>query len=244
MLGVLLLGMVLHSYADPAQGQTAILVIAVALSACGNVLALFLRIKPKTRPPAKLSDAVQCLRSRAGRYLVLLSIATYLGWGLLLSSFASLVRDIGQDAKLQWIVLPYYAGRLVVAWIAGHTSDKVGRERVMLSGFALGTSSLVAAALWPTAPVIAAVSAVLGMQAAMVSVSSTAAVGDYVREDERHLIFAGTNAWGYLATGLTMIGSQLLRQRYESFAPSFLLFAGFYGVCALLVVRMRKALNG
>ena len=244
MLGVLLLGVILQHYSDPAQGQTVMLVTAIGLGIVGNVLALFLRIKPKTRPPAKLSDAVQCLRSHAGRYLVLLSIANYLGWGLLLSTFTSLVSDIGQGARLYWIVLPYYAGRLLVAWVAGHTSDKLGRERVMLCGFAVATAALVVAALAPTAGVIAAVSAAMGMQAAMVSVSSTAAVGDYVREEERHLIFAGTNAWGYLATGLTMVGSQLLRHTYGAFMPSLLLFAGFYAACGVLVVRMRAALKG
>jgi ACDE family multidrug resistance protein len=244
MLGVLLLGVILGRYDDPQQGQAAMLVTAIGLGLVGNVLALFLRIKPKTRPPAKLSDAVQCIRSHAGRYLVLLSLANYLGWGLLLSSFTGLVQDIGQGGRLYWIVLPYYAGRLLVAWVAGHTSDKVGRERVMLVGFAVATAALVVAALWPTAGVIAAVSAAMGMQAAMVSVSSTAAVGDYVREEERHLIFAGTNAWGYLATGLTMVGSQLLRHTYGAFTPSLLLFAGFYAACGVLVVRMRAALQG
>jgi MFS family permease len=113
----------------------------------------------------------------------------------------------------------------------------------MLCGFAVATVALVAAALAPTAGVIAVVSAAMGMQAAMVSVSSTAAVGDYVREEERHLIFAGTNAWGYLATGLTMVGSQLLRHTYGAFTPSLLVFAGFYAACGVLVVRMRGALQ-
>ncbi len=244
MLGVVLLGTILRRYADPAQGQTVILATAAAISLIGNVLALFLKVKPKTLPPARLADAFQALRSLAGRYLVLLSVATYLGWGLVLSSFTLLVKDLGQDAKLHWIVFPYYAGRLLVAWAAGHMSDKVGRERVMLAGFALGTTGLTVAALSPSAATVAAVSAVLGMQAAMVSVASAAAVGDYIPEKQRHLVFAGTNAWGYLAAGGTMVVSQLLRRHYGDFTPSFLLFAGFYGACALVVMRMRASLAG
>ncbi len=243
MLGVLLLGTILRHFADPATGQVAMLATAVAVSAGGNVVALLLRVKPTTRAPARLADAFVALRSRPARYLILLSVANSLGWGLLLSSFATLVKDIGQEARLHWIVLPYYAGRLLVAWLAGHTSDRVGRERVMLVGFACGTISLVAAAVHPTAPVIAVVSAVLGMQAAMVSVSSTAATGDYIPQGERHLVFAGTNAWGYLATGGTMIASQLLRRSFGGFAPPFLVFAAFYAACAVLVVRMRGDLR-
>lgn len=244
MLGVVLLGTMLGRYADPAQGQTVILATAAAISLVGNVLALFLKVKPKTLPPARLSDAFQALRSLAGRYLVLLSVATYLGWGLVLSSFTLLIKDLGQDAKLHWIVLPYYAGRLLVAWAAGRTSDRVGRERVMLAGFALGTAGLILAALSPSAATVAAVSAVLGMQAAMVAVASAAAVGDYIPDTQRHLVFAGTNAWGYLAAGGTMVVSQLLRRYYGDFTPSFLLFAGFYGACALLVIHMRVSLAG
>lgn len=244
MLGVLLLGTILRSHADAARGQEVMLLAAIGITAVGNVLALGLRVKPREGPPAKLSDAARALQSLPGRYLVLLSVANYLGWGLVLSAFTTLVHDIGQEARLHWIVLPYYVGRLLVAWLAGHTSDRVGRERVMLAGFALGTAGLVAAALSPTAPVIAAVSAVLGMQAAMVAVASAGAVGDYIPRGERHLVFAGTNAWGYLAAGATMIVSQVLRARYADYVPSFLLFAAFYGGCAALVARMRAALRG
>jgi MFS family permease len=141
-------------------------------------------------------------------------------------------------------VLPYYVGRLVVAWIAGHTSDKVGRERVMLAGFVLGAVSLAAVGLWQTPLVVACSSLVLGMQAAMVSVAMTAAVGDYIEQQERHLVFAATNAWGYLTAGLTMVFSPLLRDLFGNFGPSFLMFAGFYGLCALLVANMRARLRG
>lgn len=243
MLGVILLGTLLSSYSDPARGQVALLVASFGLSLLGNLMALTIRVKPKVLPPARLSDALAALRPLAGRYLVALSVANYLGWGLLLTTLTLLISDIGAGDKLHWIVLPYYAGRLLVAWAAGHASDKVGRERVMLLGFLLGTSGLVVASLWPTVTVISVVSALLGMQSAMVSVASTAAVGDYIPQDQRHLVFAGTNAWGYLTAGVTMIGSQFLRQRYAGFVPSLLLFAGFYGACAILVTRMRAALR-
>ena len=245
MLGVILLGYILSLYADPAQGQSAILLVAVGFSLIGNILSLFLRVKPKELPPARIGDAVLALRRPAGRYLVLLSVANYLGWGLVLTSFTILVaRDLGEAAKLHWIVLPYYVGRLVVAWIAGHTSDKVGRERVMLAGFVLGAVSLAAVGLWQTPLVVACSSLVLGMQAAMVSVAMTAAVGDYIEQQERHLVFAATNAWGYLTAGLTMVFSPLLRDLFGNFGPSFLMFAGFYGLCALLVANMRARLRG
>ncbi|HCU37794.1 MAG TPA: hypothetical protein DGT21_20860, partial [Armatimonadetes bacterium] len=245
MLGVILLGYILSLYADPAQGQSAILLVAVGFSLIGNILSLFLRVKPKELPPARIGDAVLALRRPAGRYLVLLSVANYLGWGLVLTSFTILVaRDLGEAAKLHWIVLPCYVGRLVVAWIAGHTSDKVGRERVMLAGFVLGAVSLAAVGLWQTPLVVACSSLVLGMQAAMVSVAMTAAVGDYIEQQERHLVFAATNAWGYLTAGLTMVFSPLLRDLFGNFGPSFLMFAGFYGLCALLVANMRARLRG
>ena len=41
-----------------------------------------------------------------------------------------------------------------------------------------------------------------------------------------------------------MVVSQLLRRHYGDFTPSFLLFAGFYGACALVVMRMRASLAG
>ncbi len=244
MLGVILLGYILSLYADPAQGQSVILLVAVGFSLIGNILSLFLRVKPKELPPARIGDAVVALRRPAGRYLVLLSVANYLGWGLVLTSFTILIaKDLGEGAKLHWIVLPYYVGRLVVAWIAGHTSDKVGRERVMLVGFVLGAVSLAAVGLWRTPLVVACSSLVLGMQAAMVSVAMTAAVGDYIEQKERHLVFAATNAWGYLTTGTTMVLSPLLRDLFGSFGPSFLIFAGFYALCAVLVTNMRARLK-
>jgi MFS family permease len=242
MAGVLMLGTVLAASADPASGQRALLVTAVGISLVGNVLALGLRTHERTQPPARLGDALLCLRSLAGRYLVMLSVASYLGWGLVLSALTGLIQDIGAQQKLHLIVLPFYAGRLVSAWLAGRISDAVGRERVMLTGFLLGTVGLAFTGLAPSPATIAVVSAVLGMQAAMVGVASTAAVGDYIASSERHLVFAGTNAWGYLAAGLTILGSQWLRQHGGTVAPPLEVFAVFYGACAVLVESMRRRL--
>lgn len=243
MLGVILLGYILSRSATPAAGHDAVLLTAVGISALGNILSLFLRVKPKELPPAKLSDAILAMKRTAGRYLVLLSVANYLGWGLVLTSFTILVaRDMGEGAKLHWIILPYYVGRLIVAWIAGHTSDKVGREKVMIAGFALGAVSLCMVAVAQSVLVVAGASLVLGMQSAMVSVAMTAAVGDYIKPDERHLVFAGTNAWGYLTAGTTMILSPLLRDLVGNFGPSFFVFAGFYGICAVIAAKMRERL--
>ena len=169
-------------------------------------------------------------------------MANYLGWGLVLTTFTILVVDQHQLDKLHWILLPYYVGRLVVAWLAGHTSDKIGRERVMIAGFILGALSLCAVGLTHSPFVTAAASLVLGMQSAMVSVASTAAVGDYIKPEERHLVFAGTNAWGYLTAGTTMILSPLLRDWVGNFSWSFLLFAVFYGACAFIAVGMKARL--
>jgi MFS family permease len=241
MAGVLILGTVLAASTDPAAGQRTLLATAVGLSLVGNLLALGLRTHERTQPAARLQDALLCLHSLAGRYLVMLSVASYLGWGLVLSALTGLVQDIGAQAKLHLIVLPFYAGRLVSAWLAGRISDSVGRERVMLTGFLLGTAGLAFTGLAPSAATIALVSAVLGMQAAMVSVASTAAVGDYITASERHLVFAGTNAWGYLAAGLTILGSQWLRQ-HGGALPPLEVFAVFYGACAVLVESMRRRL--
>lgn len=244
MIGVLLLGSIISRAADLRAGHDAMLLTAVGLSFVGNLLSLRLRVKSRETPPARLSDAVMALRRPAGRYLVLLSVANYLGWGLVLTTFTILVsRDLGEGARLHWIIMPYYVGRLVVAWLAGHTSDQIGRERVMLAGFVLGALSLVAVALVQSVPVVALASLVLGMQAAMVSVAGTAAVGDYIRPEERHLVFAGTNAWGYLTAGTTMIASPLLADLFGGFSLSFYVFAGIYGVAALIVARMRANLH-
>ncbi|MCE5239363.1 MFS transporter [bacterium] len=257
MLGVILFGWILAhvgrdildrpmggSGSPAAHAPDVMLLVAVGISLIGNVLSLFLRVKPKEAAPPRLGDALMALRRTAGRYLVLLSVANYLGWGLVLTSFTILIVDKHQLDKLSWIILPYYIGRLVVAWLAGHTSDKVGRERVMLAGFVLGAVSLAAVALCTSEWVIGAAALVLGMQAAMVSVAMTAAVGDYIKPEERHLVFAGTNAWGYLTAGTTMILSPLLKDLLGgSFTPSFLLFAVFYGGCAAVAANMRARLR-
>lgn len=245
MLGVILLGSILSRFADTRQGQDALLLTAVGISLVGNVFSLFLRVKPKERPAPKLTDALLCVTRPAGRYLVMLSVANYLGWGLVLTSFTILItKDLGEGAKLHWIVLPYYVGRLAAAWVAGHTSDKLGREVVMLVGFALGALSLLGVALFQNPLMIAGASLVLGMQAAMVSVVGNAATGDYITEEERPFVFAGTTGWGYLVAGTTMIASPLLRDLFGNFKPSFLVFAGFYALCAILVTRMRAQLRG
>jgi len=249
MLGVILLGAIMARVGGvqaPAlqHGHDVMLLTAVGISLIGNILSLFLRVKPKEAAPPRLGDALMALKRTAGRYMVLLSVANYLGWGLVLTSFTILIVDKHQLDKLSWIILPYYAGRLIVAWVAGHTSDRVGRERVMLAGFVLGAVSLAAVALFTNVWVIGGAALILGMQAAMVSVAMTAAVGDYIKPEERHLVFAGTNAWGYLTAGTTMILSPLLKDLLGgSFTPSFLLFALFYGGCAAVAANMRARLR-
>ncbi len=256
MLGVILLGWIMSRVGGsvlgpagsgtnpPTHGHDVMLLTAIGISLIGNVLSFFLRVKPKEAVTPRLGDALMALKRTAGRYLVLLSVANYLGWGLVLTSFTILIVDQHNLDKLSWIVLPYYVGRLAVAWIAGHTSDKVGRERVMLAGFVLGAVSLAAVALFTSVWVISAAALILGMQAAMVGVAMTAAVGDYIKPEERHLVFAGTNAWGYLTAGTTMILSPLLKDLLGgSFTPSFLLFAAFYGGCAAVAANMRARLR-
>lgn len=251
MLGVLLLGGILRHHAgspatftDKLTGHNSMLLTAIALSLVGNVLALFLRVKPKELPPPRFADALMALRRTAGRYLVVLSVANYLGWGLVLTSFTILIVDQNQLDKLHWIVLPYYAGRLAAAWLAGHTSDVIGRERVMFVGFLCGALSLIAVAFWRSAWIVSLAALVLGVQAATVTVAMTAAVGDYILPDERHFVFAGTNAWGYLTAGTTMILSPLLKDIVGgSFTPSFVLFALFYGGCAAVAAHMRLRLR-
>lgn len=243
MIGVILLGWLLSRAATPQQGQDTVLICAVVISFVGNILSVFLRVRPKERPPARLADAVVALRRPAGRYLVLLSVANYLGWGLVLTSFTLLLAEAGQLSRLHWIVLPYYAGRLAVAWGAGHISDKVGRERVMMAGFILGAVSLAIVGVSLHIWAVAFSALILGMQAAMVSVAGTAAVGDYIHEDERHLVFAGTNAWGYLTAGTVMISAQFLRDLVGNFAPSFIAFAVFYALCALVALKMRRRMQ-
>lgn len=250
MLGVILFGYILSRYTAggvqaPAlqkMAHDAVLLTAIGISLIGNVLSLFLRVKPKDLPPARLRDAIVALDHPAGRYLVLLSVANYLGWGLVLTSFTILIVQQHQLDKLSWIILPYYIGRLVVAWIAGHTSDRVGRERVMMAGFVLGAVSLASVALFQSPYVVSGAAMILGMQAAMVSVAMTAAVGDYIKPDERHLVFAGTNAWGYLTAGTTMIAGPLIRQYVGNFTATFLIFALFYAACAVIAAGMKARL--
>ena len=242
MLGVILFGYMLGRYSEPRAGQDAVLLTAVGISLIGNVLSLFLRVKPKDLPPARLRDAIAALDHPAGRYLILLSVANYLGWGLVLTSFTMLVVQNHQLDKLSWIILPYYLGRLAVAWVAGRTSDKVGRERVMMAGFIFGAVALGTVAFFQSPPVVAAAALILGMQAAMVSVAMTAAVGDYIKPDERHLVFAGTNAWGYLTAGVTMTAGPLIRQWMGNFTATFLIFAVFYALCAFIAAGMRARL--
>lgn len=239
MLGVILLGWILT---HTGGAHDVMLLTAIGISLVGNILSLFLRVKPREAAPPRLGDALMALKRTAGRYLVLLSIANYLGWGLVLTSFTILIVDQHQLDKLAWIILPYYVGRLVVAWIAGHTSDRVGRERVMIAGFVLGAVSLAAVGLFTSVWVVSAAALILGMQAAMVSVAMTAAVGDYIKPEERHLVFAGTNAWGYLTAGTTMILSPLLKDLVGNFAPSFIVFALFYAACAGVAATMRARL--
>jgi MFS family permease len=242
MLGVILFGYLLSLYANPRQGQDVILLTAVGISLIGNIMSLFLRVKPKDLPPARLRDAIVALDRPAGRYLVLLSVANYLGWGLVLTSFTILIVQNSNLDKLSWIILPYYVGRLVVAWVAGHTSDKVGRERVMMAGFIFGAVGLGAVAFFQSPLVVAMAAMILGMQSAMVSVAMTAAVGDYIKPDERHLVFAGTNAWGYLTAGVTMVSGPLIKEWVGNFSWSFLLFAAFYAMCAVIAAGMKARL--
>lgn len=232
MIGVVLLGWVLQRFSSDTM-----LALAVLLGLAGNVISLGLSTRSARQEPPQLRDALASLRHSKGRLIVLLAMANYFGWGLILSAFGTLMRDLGGLDKLHWAVLPYYAGRLIAAWTAGRVSDALGRERVMAAGFVLSAAALGVAAGVPSAAVVAVLALVLGAQAANVAVVSTALVGDVIPEEERPVVFAGINAFSYIATGAVIVLSQLLRYQFGNFTLCFALFAAVYLACAVVTWR-------
>ncbi len=237
MIGVLILGSVL---ARPGWGAPAMLGLAVAFGLTSNLLSLALSTKSVDRKPPQFSDALAALRNVQGRYIIALVVANCLGWGLLLSGFGTLMADLGALSKLHWVTLPYYAGRLLIAWLAGRLSDACGRERVLIVGFLLSAAVLGLASQTVSALIVAILAAVLGAQAANITVNTTAMVGDVIEPKERPAIFAGINAWGYVATGVTVLLSQYLRWQFGNFALCFGLFGATYLGCALLTWNLAR----
>lgn len=233
VIGLTVLGLLLREF-----GGRGMLLGAVAMTAVGNVICLFVPRRDFPRDLPSFPAVLRLALGRAGRIVAVIQFAAATGYGLLLGVFASSIQHDYGIRFVAAITLAFYLVRAAVSPFAGALSDRFGRARVLAGGFALSGAALLIPVAVPSAGSLAFAAAVLGGLTATVLAGVLAFVGDTADSTSRQAMVAGMYVWRDLGVAVTILLGQYLRVLFGGFQAAFLLFALLFFVCAWLASRL------
>jgi MFS family permease len=223
------------------HGGRAMLTAAIALTGFGSALCLLVPRRDFPRELPKLSDIVSIALGATGRIIAALQFAAAIAYGLLLSTFASSIRQDYGIGSIAAITMSFYVMRAVISPLVGTLSDRLGRAYVLGGAFAFSAVGLLIPVMWPSAATLAFAAAVLGALTATVLAGILAFVGDSAESVSRQATIAGMYVWRDLGTGVTILLGQYLRVVFHGFQAPFLVFAVAFAVCAWLSTKLGNA---
>lgn len=231
-LGVLILHWLGGDWDDRAIALA--LHYAVGITVLGALLALGVS-EPKIQvevPPVR--ELLLMPFAPKARLLGFYSVASSLGFGILLGSLATQINaDYGPKAVAP-ITLAFYVGRLLFSYSAGTLTDRVGALPVLVGSFVAAAIGFLAPVAL-TNPVTLGVSAlVMGLMQGTVPVASMRIIGESAKQGRRHLAFGAIYVWRDLGVVAGLLGGEAFRECFSSFGQSMLVFAVLFGLCAAL----------
>jgi len=196
-LGVIVLGWIGMRGMEIASPDRVDLMLSAALLAglIGTGVSLFLS-KPAARleiPPVR--EMLVMPFSRRALELGFFQFVPALTFGILLGSFKDFV---GESYGIGWIgpvAQVTYGARLLAGLVAGEVSDRIGRERVLMYGFAAAAVVFAVCGAFPSLPTLMVYAGAIGLINAVVPVAAMAAIGDEARRGRRHLAFGAIYVW-------------------------------------------------
>ena len=230
-IGGIAYGEILRQSTNVAAGHSYRLILTVGAMLVANGILLAVP-KREIKREVGLRQTLAFWRVPELRVAAFLQWAAALGFGIILSPFASYVQESFGSALIGITTLAYPLIRAILSLVGGSLSDALGRGKTLLVAFIGGSVGLLIASGWnhPAGAALAALA--LGFQGGMVPPVSTALVGDVVPSHQRHLALGAVFFWRDLGAITSMLGGQFIAQTAGGFQRSFVAFAVLFLVCA------------
>ena len=238
LTGAIVLGRIYESL--PAESLPLLYVVAAGITLVGNVLACLLPATGKAvRETPSLSGFLAILLRPRAVISGVLQFMSALAYGLILGVFANY---IGETYGERWIwisVSLYPATRMVMSFVGGHLTDRLGQSPVLVGGFLVGAAGLLLTVLWHSPFAVVVTGFALGLLSSTVPVVATAIVGDAADRKRRPLAFGIIFSWRDLGVVVAAVGANLLGMNLELRAV-FGVFVGVFAGCAVLSVYLGR----
>ena len=180
-----------------------------------------------------------------------LLLFSFFSYGLFLAHLMPVFQERFRGAGTPYLAPSYLVSAMVISWVAGWLSDRVGRWPVLLGGYACGgVAMLLLVGFSPTFPVWRLFLAMVALAApfAAVPVCVMAWTGDVADPRDRPLVYAVTFFWRDLGVVAAALAAVWLG-RPDNLTPGFVALAVLFlapaGVAlAAMAVRRARARAG
>ncbi|MCK5803230.1 MAG: MFS transporter [Lentisphaeria bacterium] len=216
--------------------------LAAAITLAGNLVSFLLpKGERAARDAPSLSSMLAVMARRPAQIASTLQFLSALGYGLILGTFAKYIEN-AHGAGWVWISISLYpATRMVLSFVGGRMTDRVGYAPVLVSGFLAGSLGLVAAVLWQNPYACVGSTLALALLSSTVPVAAATIVGETAERKRRPLEYGVLFSWRDLGVATAAFGSNVLGKKFPM-ETVFCVFAALFLGCAILAAvlgRMR-----
>jgi len=233
-IGVILLERIIRT-----GGENGMLFWVFLITAAGNAMLFMLPAKTVVREQPKLAKVFGVLKSGRNKAVAFMQFASSFGFGVMMSSFADMVRSYYGILLVGTATIWFYVVRLFSSSFLGWLSDRWGRERILFLGFLLSAVGFTVVVFNHSLPAMYLAAGLLGFQFGTVPVAVMAMIGDETKPEERHLVFGGMFLWRDLGVAVAIISGMYINAFTRNYSVSFAIFAALFFVCAFLALRMK-----
>jgi len=233
-IGVILLERIIRT-----GGENGMLFWVFLITAAGNAMLFMLPAKTVVREQPKLAKVFGVLKSGRNKAVAFMQFASSFGFGVMMSSFADMVRSYYGILLVGTATIWFYVVRLFSSSFLGWLSDRWGRERILFLGFLLSAVGFTVVVFNHSLPAMYLEAGLLGFQFGTVPVAVMAMIGDETKPEERHLVFGGMFLWRDLGVAVAIISGMYINAFTRNYSVSFAIFAALFFVCAFLALRMK-----
>jgi hypothetical protein len=232
-VGVMILGRT-----EALLGKDAVVLSALAAMAMGNMVMLFVPRK-RVQRETDIRVIFSIMRVAKIKLVGFFLFASSLGFGFLLGAFTGVAKEHNL-AYLANTAVFFPLARFVLSFSGGAISDKLGRAKTLVLGFAVSSLGLFLAGIWSNMITVGFSAFGLGLQGGLVPVAAMAIIGDSAAIERRHLAFSALFIWRDLGVVLSLFIGQYLRLLLGGFRPCFLVFACIFLLCAFLSIILAR----
>ncbi|MFQ5810571.1 MAG: MFS transporter, partial [Armatimonadota bacterium] len=160
-------------------------------------------------------------------------LTSSLGFGLLIAALDEYVGSRHSARLVPFVLASFPAARLVISFAGGILSDRFGRHRVFLTGFALTAAGLIGCVIYEHPASVALAALFMGGLHAGIPVAAMALIGDSADRGRRPLAYGALFVWRDLGIVIAILASRILQVHTGGFETVLLSFGVLFALCCI-----------